>query len=210
MGMEGVADPMASLPLDLRAIHDAKDEDSTKKDTSPSPGHIDGSIHPPSQASLVEGGREHGSNLLDLARSAETLPMCGQIRKPRQPVTQPTDPNPGVPCLRCEGTGRLQAECDACGRRGEIVVSCRKCSGKGVYSQKAGPCGRCGATGVLEDGSTCPRCKGHKAQLAFSTPCLKCSGSGSLKVPCKRCGGSLRMQADCPNCQGTGTYRKPS
>jgi DnaJ-class molecular chaperone len=62
--------------------------------------------------------------------------------------------------------------------------------------------------GVLADGHKCPRCKGHKVQLAFSSPCAKCAGTGSLTVPCKRCGGNLKFQADCPACEGTGCFRR--
>ncbi len=127
--------------------------------------------------------------------------------KPTSPKEIPVD-GPGVKCLRCEGTGQLTRDCDMCSGRGTMVVTCRKCLGKGTYSQKAGPCARCEATGMLADGTKCPRCKGNKVQLAFSSPCTKCSGSGSLNVPCKRCNGSLHFQGNCLTCQGTGIYRR--
>ena len=114
----------------------------------------------------------------------------------------------GVKCLRCNGAGHSISDCDICKGRGITNVSCRKCLGKGTYSQKAGPCTRCDATGVLADGHKCPRCKGYKVQIAFSSPCVKCSGAGSLDVPCKRCNGTLKYEAFCVTCSGTGLYKK--
>lgn len=115
---------------------------------------------------------------------------------------------PAVKCLRCDGTGRLTSDCTFCGGRGVTAIRCRKCSGTGTYSQEAGPCARCKSQGVLTDGTECPRCKGRKTQMAFSTTCSQCSGTGSFNAPCKRCGGSLHVETICGNCNGTGLFQR--
>lgn len=117
-------------------------------------------------------------------------------------------PGQAVKCLRCDGTGRLTTACSFCSGRGTVAVRCRKCSGTGIYAQEAGPCARCKAKGVLMDGTVCPRCKGHKTQMAFSTPCAQCSGTGFFQAPCKRCGGSLHVEIQCSNCEGTGYFQR--
>ena len=117
-------------------------------------------------------------------------------------------PNPAVKCLRCDGTGRLTSDCNICSGRGTMAIRCRKCSGTGTYTQEAGPCARCKATGLLVDGTVCPRCKGHKTQMAFSTTCSQCSGLGTFNAPCKSCGGSLHFEINCSNCNGTGYFQR--
>ena len=122
-------------------------------------------------------------------------------------ASENSDPNAGVKCLRCDGTGRLSAVCESCKGLGVLVLSCRKCSGTGTYSQPSGPCGRCDAKGVLKDGTECPRCKGSKRQVAFSSACTRCSGTGSARLPCKVCRGSLKIEVSCKTCHGTGLFR---
>jgi DnaJ-class molecular chaperone len=111
-----------------------------------------------------------------------------------------------VKCLRCDGTGHLTSKCNMCNGSGVMPVRCKKCSGTGTYTQESGPCVRCREAGVLLDGSVCPRCKGRKVQMAFTTPCSQCSGTGSFNSPCKKCGGSLQVVIDCSNCNGTGLF----
>ncbi len=151
--------------------------------------------------------RKQTENLVK--KLAAALPEPGGPPEAAGRTKAPEDAEaPGVPCLRCEGTGRVTRDCSACGQRGVVAVRCRKCAGLGTYTQEAGPCARCGAKGVLADGTTCPRCKGRKTQMAFTAPCAQCTGTGTFDAPCKRCGGSLHVHTTCGNCNGTGRYTR--
>jgi DnaJ-class molecular chaperone len=150
-----------------------------------------------------------------IRKLAADMPVNDANKGPTPPSTHEelpssrskTLPGQGVKCLRCDGTGRLTSDCTICSGRGTMAVRCRKCAGTGTFTQEAGPCARCKAKGVLLDGTKCPRCKGHKTQMAFSTTCSQCAGSGSFDAPCKRCGGSLHFEVNCSSCNGTGYFQ---
>ena len=142
-------------------------------------------------------------------RVARPFGLRSGVERSIPPETDPSKPSgAAVKCLRCEGTGRRTVPCEICKGRGVLVLSCRKCSGTGTYSQEAGPCQRCEASGVLRDGSPCPRCRGSRSQAAFSSACSKCAGSGSVNLPCKKCRGKLTVEANCETCAGTGLFRR--
>jgi len=161
----------------------------------------------------TENRKKTTNAVLKLAADLPDHPPAKGTRSPTagtRPTAAPgqAPPGPAVKCLRCDGTGRLTSDCNICSGRGVMAVRCRKCHGIGTYTQEAGPCVRCREKGVLLDGTICPRCKGRKTQMAFTSPCAQCSGSGTFNAPCKKCGGSLRIEIHCSNCNGTGHFQR--
>lgn len=81
-------------------------------------------------------------------------------------------------CFTCEGSKKIEQECNYC--KGKGIIGCSRCAGSGLVTKKNVfniveyfECERCSGNGRL----TCPTCEGTKVEIGA---CRTCQGTGRL------------------------------
>ena len=106
---------------------------------------------------------------------------------------------PMVVCRRCEGSGQIREQCNACNGNGAIYYAvgaanrCTQCNGAGYLRLQ---CQSCGPLTLRRHPNAQPEVVSHHGQLI----CDRCNGQGRRQ--CGRCKGQTTLQ--CRKCRAQG------